>query len=194
MVRKLDEKAVEPLILMLRNKDSEADRVTAARGLGDFRDHPGTVEALLAAVEDANPVVRAAAVASLGGIRLAVEPLIASTKDDDFRVRSNAWRALAEIRGISEAEAALDAALVARDLQAVAAASNYFIRKGEPGTERILIDALEAHGTHFLAQRFLNARNDELDEAARSWAAVRGYRVVNRPSGTGESYWGSAGR
>ncbi len=62
----------------------------------------------------------------------------------------------------------------------VAAAYAYFIRKGKPGTDSVLVVALRRHGDKSMAEDFLNSGKAELKRAGRSWAkkhVITSYRV-----------------
>ena len=53
-----------------------------------------------------------------------------------------------------------------------------------------LKDILLADGTKSMAETYLNAGSNVLEEAAREWAEQRGYRIT-RGSGAHETNWGS---
>ncbi|MBE3115556.1 MAG: hypothetical protein IMZ59_08590 [Actinobacteria bacterium] len=63
-------------------------------------------------------------------------------------------------------------------LIAITAAHSFFIHRGEPGTEPILIKALNKHGNKSIGEAFLNCGNIKLEEAARSWAFFNGFTII----------------
>lgn len=54
-------------------------------------------------------------------------------------------------------------------------AAEALVRIGEPGTETILIKALNKYNDKSMAEDFLNCGNNQLEEAAKKWARVHGY-------------------
>jgi HEAT repeat protein len=81
---KFGEAAVEPLIAVLKDKDSEI-RENSAEALGEIGD-ARAVDPLIAALKDNDKDVRWHAASALGeiGDTRAVEPLIAALKDEDM--------------------------------------------------------------------------------------------------------------
>ncbi|MGZ4358986.1 MAG: HEAT repeat domain-containing protein, partial [Gaiellaceae bacterium] len=106
------------------------------------------------------------------------------------RVWENADATLAEMWARSPASVAhLVAALQRRDYQLIALLDVFFVQLGEPGSEKVLVDALAANGNSSMALDFLLSGNEKLGSAARSWAAAHGYVVT----GTGTAgTWGAA--
>jgi HEAT repeat protein len=90
---------VKGLIKALGYKKDEYVRRYTARALGEIKD-PRAVEPLIAALKDAEWIVREAAAYALGEIKdpRAVEPLIAALKDENEYVRKAAAYALGEIK------------------------------------------------------------------------------------------------
>jgi len=90
-------RAVEPLIVALRDSDSGV-RVAAAQALGQLGDERA-VEPLIAILRDSDSGVRVAAAQALGqlGDERAVEPLIAILKDSDSGVCVAAAQALGQL-------------------------------------------------------------------------------------------------
>jgi HEAT repeats len=91
-----------------------------------------------------------------------------------------------------KAGAPLIAALRRRDLDFVADLHDFYIQLGRPGSEGVLIDALNAHGDTVMALSFLNSGNAKLDRGARAWAASRGYTVTSTPGQAAPRSWGSS--
>ena len=91
-----DPRAVEPLIVALKDPDSEV-RGAAIEGLAALKDHRA-IEPLIAASQDADPSIRRIAIYELGQFedsRTAL-PLMVALKDPDYRVREEAAKALPE--------------------------------------------------------------------------------------------------
>lgn len=62
-----------------------------------------------------------------------------------------------------------------------------------PGTEDILIKALEQHGNAAMAEVFLNCGNETLEQAGRRWAERHGYSIGSWPAGP-HPRWGDQKR
>jgi hypothetical protein len=103
--------------------------------------------------------------------------------------RLAAARTLAEFDD-PRADAALDDALQTRDDEMTAAAYRFLLRKGRPGTERALIDALNAYGTLNMAEDFVASGNPVLKAAAEQWAPKSGRFLGPRSSTQEVVRWG----
>ena len=187
---KIGKSAVEPLIVALRDKKSDI-RAKAAWALGEIKDSRA-VEPLIVTLKDKKSDVRAKAAWALGEIKdsRAVEPLIVTLKDKKSDVRRKAAEILVEMKDPRAAEPLL-AAFSRKDLAVVAGAYCFFICRGEPGTEPILIKALNKYGTKKMAEDFLNCGNAELTKAGHMWANRHGYKVSSSPD-AGGPVWGSS--
>ena len=119
----------------------------------------------------------------------AVEPLIAALKDGNAFSRKLAANALVELKD-PRSEQPLLTALKNKDLDVVTGAYSFFIAVGEPGSEEILINALNKLGNSDMATDFLNCGNNMLAEAATKWAEENGYRIIQGGGGRGP-IWGS---
>jgi hypothetical protein len=150
---------------------------------------PRSVLPLIAALKDKDVNVRLSAAAGLGKIKdpRAVEPLIAVLKDTDVRVRRDAAFVLGEI-GDARAVNALSEAFRNRDVEVIVGAHNFFIERGEPGSEDVLIRTLEESGIEYMADDFLSSGNAKLEEAAHAWGETSGHVL----RGSGRVVWGSA--
>ena len=97
---KRDARAVEPLVVALKDEDKEVQK-TAARALGWIGD-ARAVEPLVVALKDEDKEVQETAAMVLGeiGDARAVEPLVVALKDEDKSIRRNAANALERIGGL----------------------------------------------------------------------------------------------
>jgi HEAT repeat protein len=100
-IRRDDRTVLGPLTRLLEDSD-ETVRQEAAAGLGVVDPRAAAVPALMGALDDKSPGVRATAAYSLGRLREAARPavprLVAALKDANEGVRSNAVVALGDIR------------------------------------------------------------------------------------------------
>ena len=172
-----DTRAVEPLIALLKDIDEDV-RYAAAKALGEIKD-TRAVEPLITALKDEDSNVRRGVADALGEIRdtRAVEPLITALKDEDSKVKLSAIVAL-DIIGNEKAKSALNLLSKGRNLEAIAKDYKSLIKKGEKGTEWLLILALLKHGNKDMANDFLNSRNFLLNEAAGLWGSKHGLVII----------------
>jgi HEAT repeat protein len=196
---KMGAPAVEPLIALFKSPDAFR-RQRIADWLGEIKD-PRAVDPLIAALNDSDADVRKGAALALGQINdpRAVAPLIAllnlpAPKDpnlvgQDSNVRNAAACALGKIDS-PEAVNFLLAALREHNTVVIAGADSFFIRRGEPGSEDALIDALDKSGDHYMAEDFLNSGNQKLYEAASSWASRNNFVTNYMPSNVSTSWGG----
>jgi len=85
-------------------------------------------------------------------------------------------------------------ALKKPDLSVVAGACRFFIGRGEPGSEKVLIEALDEYGTKEMAQALLNCGNPELKAAAQKWTSAKGYYTIPELRRFGPVRWGNQGK
>ncbi|MCL6558625.1 MAG: HEAT repeat domain-containing protein [Firmicutes bacterium] len=187
--------------------DKVETRLAAVEALREIGELEAKV-ALLTALKDKNSDVRVQAAAALYGWKdeRALAALLVTIKDKDDDVRNAAASSLvifaradtsaSEVTGQQKesASSALEEAFQAKDYPAIAGAVNYFIEKGEDGTESRLISALKACGTKGMAEVYLNCGNAELMAAAEQWAEKHNYMIQtwqgNQPIAVGAT-WGS---
>jgi hypothetical protein len=86
-------------------------------------------------------------------------------------------------RQYARAVALLLTGLREHDIGVIVGAYQFFIERGEPGSESALIQALDAKGDSDMAVDFLNCGNSDLATAANQWASGHGYRITSRPGG-----------
>jgi HEAT repeat protein len=122
----------------------------------------------------------------------AVNPLISVLEhDNNSSTRLAAARALSEIPD-PRAAAALNRALTPGDAELAAAAYRFLIREGRPGSEPLLIRALEQYGRVSMAEEFAGAGNPVLKSAAAAWARKRELMLATPSDRTGSLRWAQA--
>jgi HEAT repeat protein len=188
-----DRRAVKPLIDVLDDTDSEV-RIEVIRALGMIRDAQAA-EPLIDTLKDKDADVRKHVIMALGriGNPKAVEPLIAILNDKYAEPRSNRMKAADALGKINDPRAyhLLMAALKDNNIEIIAGAHDYYIRKGKPGTESVLNKALFEFGDVLMAEDFLNSGNNRLSSAAEKWATSHGYRsIVNTSDPHSSPRWG----
>ena len=173
-----DDRTIEPIIAALQD-ENDVVRSTAAEALGKKND-ARAVEPLIIALTDAETRVRWAAVNSLGELKDArsVESLIMALKDEDSTVRDAAAQALLDV-GTPAVEPLLEA-LENQDLRIIASAYQFYIHRGEKGSEEVLIKALNEYGFQQMANAFLNCGNSLLEDAATVWANEHHYIIYSQ--------------
>ncbi|ODS32730.1 MAG: hypothetical protein SCARUB_02112 [Candidatus Scalindua rubra] len=100
--------------------------------------------------------------------------------------------ALGKLKDVRACES-LIASLKDKNLEVVAAAYSFFIKRGMSDTETVLIEALDKYGTKKMAMDFLSCRNSDLKEAAYEWAKIRGYKIKPYPDSIDVPVWGNNG-
>lgn len=118
----------------------------------------------------------------------AVEPLIDVMHNDyDKYTRFAAAAVLGEIAD-DKATDALMQAFQDSDPQFIAATYRFLIRRGEPNTEKPLINALDMYGSLEMAQDFIRCGNPALKAPAESWIAAR--FPTSAPLDPPSAFWG----
>ena len=142
-------------------------------------------------LKNEDPQVREEAARALGKTAdsQALEALFTALQDEDSSVRWNAAMALGEIEDPRVIKP-LFAAMKHEDLATVSGAYKFFIRKGEPGTEDILIHALNKYGDYTIALAFFESGNSKLEKAAKKWLKGNLYPTLSPAGGNGELRWG----
>lgn len=180
--------AADALISVLSN-GNDAARVQAIDLLGRWKE-PRAVEALAAVLANGNPAVRKGAANALGYIRdaRAVPSLITVLGDPSEDVR---WAAADALVAMPSGTETLVAAINSYSLEVIAGAYPFYIRKGIPGSEPVLNDALDSFGYETMAEDYLNCGNDKLESAAEAWAHRNGYRITHSYGAATGPKWGS---
>ena len=187
-----DPKAVNPLITILK-KDKDGDvRASAEEALVNIG--APAVEPLTGMLKDNAWRVRRRAVRTLGKIKdpHALEPLVAAMKTDkDCYVRKFAALAIGETND-PRVDEILIPSLKDKNLEVVEGAYRFFIRKGEPGSENILIETLNRGSwNRTMVMDFLNCGNGQLEKAGSECAKKRSYPITSAPDPNAPK-WGQA--
>lgn len=169
--------AVGPLVVILKKDKDRSVRWSAEDALVSI----GTpaVEPLIKMLNDDSWRARRRAVRTLGKIRdpRAIEPLVASMNtDDDCYVRKSAARAIGEINDPRAGEVLIPA-LKNRNSEVIEGAYRFFIRRGEPGSEAVLIESLNKNWNKTMVVDFSKSGNRQLEEAAADCAKKRSYSM-----------------
>ncbi len=173
-----DSTTVESLILVLKKDKDRNVRWSAEDALVSIG--APSVEPLIKMLNDDSWRVRRRAVRTLGKIRdaRAIEPLLASMKtDQDCYVRKYAAKAIGELNDPRVGEILIPS-LKDRNLEIVEGAYRFFIRRGEPGSEAVLIESMNKNWNKTMVLDFLKCGNRQLEEAATDCAKRRGYSIL----------------
>jgi HEAT repeat protein len=183
-----DKRAVDPLINALKDADAYV-RGQAARALGKIGD-ARAVQPLIDVLGDNFASVREAAATTLGDIKdaRAIVPLVNFIKDDDTYAREEAAKSLLKMG--PPVITGLVSALKDNNLRFVSDVYYLFVCMGEPGSEAVLIRALNGYGSQEMALDLMNCGNIRLKEAAHGWAESHNIKI-KRPFGAGNGpVWG----
>lgn len=184
-----DARAVSSLVSILKNDSEWEVRLAAEEALVGIGS--ASVEPLIHILkEEKECFIRRRAIRALKELKETCDPRAfrdAATKDKDCFVRKIAARALGEIKD-RVASDFLDDAMNEKNLEVISAAYGYYIRKGNPETEDVLMEALWANCTDKkMVFHFAHCGNRRLEEAAREVARKGGYAIVRDPAG---AEWG----
>ncbi len=180
---KKDSRGVNPLINALKKDISWDVRLAAENALISIG-APSIPPLMQLLNEDQNCFVRRRAARALKDMDETCDPKAlkkASQQDSDCCVRRFAIKALAEIKDPSVTEF-LDDAMRKKNLEVISNAYPYYIKKGEAGTESILIEALHAYDKKMTLD-FVHCGNEKLKQAAHEVAQKRGYKISTDWSG-----------
>ncbi|MBD3286241.1 hypothetical protein GF359_06875 [candidate division WOR-3 bacterium] len=202
-----DPAAVRNLLKALENDENGNVKGAAAEALGKIGDDKA-VDPLIEALDNKSDEARRGAALALGkiGDTTAVGPLIIALEDEDSRVRYNSAFALGELaitytetslRGTDStvvtmnehprAIGTLNSAIEDENVDIIAGAYPFYIRKGEEGTEPLLERAIYIYGTEEMAADYLNCGNPQLEQAAQYWAEAQN---VTLPTDRKGPKWG----
>ena len=185
-----DSRTIKQLTAALRSQERTV-RASAVFALGQRKD-PHAVKALIDALQDEDPYVRAIADTELIGLGpVAVEPLVIALKENDPYVPALSALALSKIKDPRSHEALMNA-LQEHNSRAIFGIHTYFVKLGVPGSEPALIEALGKFPSREMAEEFLNSGNPALEKAAQEWA-TRFNRTLRTSPTSAAVRWGSAG-
>ena len=180
-----DPRAVIPLVTVLK-KDTNWDvRLSAEDAL--VRIGSPSVEPLVQLLkEEKSCFVRRRSARTVKEIKdpCAAESLVkAAATDADCCVRRFAARGLADINDPKASEF-LDEAMMKKNLEIISGAYPYYIRRGVPGCEDILVEALkECFYNKKMVSDFACCGNEKLKQAADEITKKRGYTIPSDWSG-----------
>ena len=172
-----DPRAVDSLVTALKKDIFWDARLAAEEALVSIG-APSVAPLVQLLKEDKDCFVRRRASRALKEIKEGCDPKAlknATQQDTDCCVRRFAAKALAEINDPSVAEF-LDDAMKKKNLEIVSAAYRYYIKKGEAGTEDILIEALHVYDKKMIFD-FANCGNEKLKQAVDEVAKKRGLKI-----------------
>ena len=170
-----DSRAVEPLLGFLADDDYFI-RFRVVIALGEIKD-VRAIEPLIQMLGDPRYEVTDATVLALikfGGS--AVDPLIRTLNNTDPEVRVRAANALVQIPDSRNIEPFLGA-LQSGNIEVIAGAYSFYIERGEEEAIDLLIDAINKYGTREMAITYLNCGQNQLVDAATTWANENGYII-----------------
>jgi len=168
-----DSSAVSPLIDVLKRDKNWGVRAAAEDALVSIGEP--AVKPLTALLNDQDWHVRRRAARTLGEIHNPVSDealVVAMRQDGDCCVRKFSAKALGNTND-PRAVDVLMAALRERNMEVVTGAYRFFIRRGEPGSEAILIEALSKSWNRTMACDYFNCGNEKLKKAASDRAKKR---------------------
>jgi len=176
-----DPSAVIPLVTILKRDTNWDVRLSAEDALVKIG-APAVEPLTQLLMEEKSCFVRRRSVRAMKGMKdpCVAEGLVkAAATDADCCVRRFAARALADINDPRAAEF-LNEAMTRKSLEIISAAYPYYIRKGLPGTEDILVEALkECSYNKKMVLDFAGCRNEKLKQAADEIAKKWGYRIAS---------------
>lgn len=159
-----DGRAIKPIVGALNDPDTDVRR-GAAGSLWSLLNPQEQISFLSGPKEQLEPK----GLKYTGKLKPGIEkPLVKALTDEDVEVRFNAANTVENFSnpGIIDA---LMKALKRGDVAVVGGADRFFIARGIPKSEPLLIKALELRNVAVLAGDMLGSGNPKLEEAAREW-------------------------
>ncbi len=179
-----DPRAVNPLVSVLKDDTNREVRLAAEDSLVMIGS-PSAQFLIRLLKEEKNCFVRRRAVRALKNIGdpCAREVLVdAASEDTDCFVRWFAARALGEIND-SKVTRFLDEAMKKKNKEIISGAYRYYVRKGEPGTEDVLIEVMQGRYEKKMVLHLAHCGNEKLKKAGNEIAQKRGYALTADWSG-----------
>ncbi|MGD0682708.1 MAG: HEAT repeat domain-containing protein [Terracidiphilus sp.] len=177
-------RAFDPLMAIMEDSKNDLDlRGHAASGLSALGD-PRAIAPLIDALGYPYAIRQDSVEGALQGFgQAAIDPLIAALKSPNGKFRGEVTRVLLKILPEKDPRAVNALLLLVQppsegsDTWLIAEHYKFFLKRGAPGSEPALINALNLSGNVVMAQDFLACGNPKLRMAARDWAKVHGYKV-----------------
>jgi hypothetical protein len=137
-------------------------RENAARALGYYGDSCA-IEPLIEALKNTSPNVRSKAISAIVTIdkSKAIDIFVEISKSELEELKKELARGLGHINDFRVIRILLEA-LKDEDLSIIAGAHMFFIYRGEPQTENVLIHALNKYGDESMVNDFLGCGNKNL--------------------------------
>jgi hypothetical protein len=130
-------------------------------------------------------------------LSLASQSQAVASKQESIRIANAQGQLLLIAQEHPEAIEPLTDALKEPDYDLIADLYNFYIQLGKPGSERVLIEALDRQGftptSSPMAFAFLASGNKKLVQGARQWAEENGLTITGNPSGVVGPKWGEVG-
>lgn len=185
LAERKDPRAVIPLVTALKEDSNWDVRLSAEDAL--VRIGAPSIGPLTQLLKEAKSCyVRRRSVRAMKEIKdpCAAQGLVkAAATDVDCCVRRFAARALAYIND-PQAKQFLNEAMTKKNLEIISGAYAYYIRKGVPGTEDVLVEALKEWSYNKkMVLDFACCGNEKLRQAADEIVRQRGYRIASDWSG-----------
>lgn len=185
--------AIKPLFNVILEKDTHLHEeiFEAFSRLGD-----AGIGALIASFKIPDKDVKVGAAKKLIEIgEPAVNSLIFALKEEDYSIR---WLSAATLCKLSHLPlvkrlvSEIDDDISEEDIEMASWAYPFYILMGVPGSDEIMVKALEKYGDEVMAEDFMNCGNKILADAAYKWAEDNGFEVEQKESTVGTLKWGSA--
>jgi len=125
---------------------------------------------LIEALKDTSPEVRRGAISAIRCINTnrAIDLFFEISKGGVEELKKELARGLGDLSDSRLTRIFLKA-LKDEDLSIIAGGFEFFILRGEPQTEDVLIRALNKYGDESMANHFLGCGNERLSKAGRNW-------------------------
>jgi HEAT repeat protein len=120
----------------------------------------------------------------------AIAPMVKFSEDSRWQIKLIAGQALANLN-YPEARKALDEAYKREDLAVIAGASEYFARMGIPGSEAVIIRAMDEYSSYNLSEAFVKCGNKYLEKAVKLDCVNKNYCYHCLSCAAGNTKWGS---
>jgi|CZKF01.1.fsa_nt_gi HEAT repeat protein len=192
-----DPRAFDLLMAIMEDSKNDLDlRGRAASGLSALGD-PRAIAPLIEALGHPYAIRQDSVEGALQGFGpAAVDPLLAALKTSNGKLSGEVTRVLLRIlpekdpRAVNALLLQVQTPSEDRDTGLIAQHYKFFLKRGAPGSEPALINALNLSGNVAMAQDFLACGNPKLRIAARDWAKVNGYKVESFSGYQSSIRWG----